>query len=156
MAGEARQILRAEMVRQGYSFNRLAEALAEQQGGMPIESVQSLTNKVNRGAVFVRVLLAGGQSDGRGVTGFDCGRSSSSASAGGEVNTGRRPSQKVSHCECEVDSPPCRLAALPSQRLRAMDQAGAGRDARVRRGRCVGLSLTSAHYRIAAYPFNLS
>lgn len=64
MADEARQILRAEMVRRGYSFKMLAEALAEQQGGGPIESVQSLTNKVNRGrfsfAFFLRAARAMG------------------------------------------------------------------------------------------------
>ncbi len=64
MANEARQILRAEMIRRGYSFKMLAEALAEQQGGAPIESVQSLTNKVNRGrfsfAFFLRAARAMG------------------------------------------------------------------------------------------------
>lgn len=66
MADEARQILRAEMVHRGYSFKMLAEALAEQQGGGPIESVQSLTNKVNRGrfsfAFFLRAARAMGVS----------------------------------------------------------------------------------------------
>jgi uncharacterized Zn finger protein len=64
LADEARQILRAEMVRRGYSFKMLAEALAEQQGSGPIESVQSLTNKVNRGrfsfAFFLRAARAMG------------------------------------------------------------------------------------------------
>lgn len=64
MADEARRILRAEMVRRGFSYKMLAEALAEQQGGGPIESVQSLTNKVNRGrfsfAFFLRAVRAMG------------------------------------------------------------------------------------------------
>ena len=66
MADDARQILRAEMIRRGYSFKMLAEALAEQQGGAPMESVQSLTNKVNRGrfsfAFFLRAAKAMGVS----------------------------------------------------------------------------------------------
>ena len=64
MADEARRILRAEMVRCGFSYKMLAEALAEQQGSGPIESVQSLTNKVNRGrfsfAFFLRAARAMG------------------------------------------------------------------------------------------------
>lgn len=43
MADEARRLLRAEMVRRGFSYKMLAEALAAQQGDGPIESVQSLT-----------------------------------------------------------------------------------------------------------------
>ncbi len=64
MADEARRILRTEMVRLGFSYKMLAEALASQQGGGPIESVQSLTNKVNRGrysfAFFLRAVRAMG------------------------------------------------------------------------------------------------
>lgn len=50
------------MVSRGYSFKMLAEALADQQGARPMESVQSLTNKVNRGrfsfAFFLRAARA--------------------------------------------------------------------------------------------------
>lgn len=73
MADEARRILRAEMIRCGFSYKMLAKALAEQQGGGPIESVQSLTNKVNRGrfsfAFFLRAVQAMGvQSVALGVS----------------------------------------------------------------------------------------
>ena len=64
MADEARRLLRAEMVRRRFSYKMLAEALAAQQGDGPIESVQSLTNKVNRGrfsfAFFLRAARAMG------------------------------------------------------------------------------------------------
>lgn len=49
IADEARRILRAEMVRRGFSFKKLSEALAAQPGGEAEESVQALINKVNRG-----------------------------------------------------------------------------------------------------------
>lgn len=62
MADEARRILRGEMVRRGFNYKMLAEALAAQQGSGPVESVQSLTNKVNRGrfsfAFFLRAVRA--------------------------------------------------------------------------------------------------
>jgi hypothetical protein len=64
LADEARRILRAEMLRRGYSFKQLAEALEAQKDGGPVESVQTLTNKVNRGrfsfAFFLRVARAMG------------------------------------------------------------------------------------------------
>jgi len=58
LATEATRIVRAEMVRRGISFRQLAEAL-ERMEGHPVESVQTLINKVNRGrfslAFFLRV-----------------------------------------------------------------------------------------------------
>ena len=64
LADEARRMLRAEMLRRGYSFKQLAEALEAQKDGGPVESVQTLTNKVNRGrfsfAFFLRVARAMG------------------------------------------------------------------------------------------------
>jgi hypothetical protein len=64
LAEEARRILRAEMVRRGYSFQQLAEALAALDPEAPVESVRVLTNKVNRGrftfAFFLRAIAAMG------------------------------------------------------------------------------------------------
>lgn len=61
MADEATRIVRAEMVRRGYSFKQLSEAMnALGNGGN--DSVQSLINKVNRGrfsfAFVLRVMRA--------------------------------------------------------------------------------------------------
>lgn len=62
LAEEARRIVRAEMVRRGISFRDLAEALEAQGDGGPVESVQTLINKINRGrfsfAFFLRVSRA--------------------------------------------------------------------------------------------------
>ncbi|MDN3919402.1 DUF6471 domain-containing protein [Roseateles violae] len=62
-AEEAKRILKAEMVRRGFSFKRLAAVLATQDDG-PTESTQTLINKVNRGrfsfAFFIRVCRAMG------------------------------------------------------------------------------------------------
>ena len=62
-ADEARRLLRAEMLRRGYSFKRLAEALSAT-GPESADSVQSLINKVNRGrfsfAFFMRASRAMG------------------------------------------------------------------------------------------------
>lgn len=64
-AEEAKRILKSEMERRGYSFKKLAIALAADgdDGG---ESVQTLINKVNRGrftfAFFVRAARAMGVS----------------------------------------------------------------------------------------------
>lgn len=64
LADEARRILRAEMVRRGFSYKQLADGLAAQHPDAPLESVQSLTNKVNRGrfsfAFFLRAAQAMG------------------------------------------------------------------------------------------------
>ena len=58
LASEATRIVRAEMVRRGISFRQLAEA-PERMEGHPVESVQTLIHKVNRGrfslAFFLRV-----------------------------------------------------------------------------------------------------
>ena len=62
-ADEAKRILKAEMVRRGFSFKRLATVLAALEEG-PTESTQTLINKVNRGrfsfAFFIRVCCAMG------------------------------------------------------------------------------------------------
>lgn len=62
-ADEAKRILKAEMVRRGFSFKRLATVLATLEDG-PTESTQTLINKVNRGrfsfAFFIRVCRAMG------------------------------------------------------------------------------------------------
>ena len=62
-ADEAKRILRAEMIRRGFSFKRLALAL-DARGDGPTESVQTLINKVNRGrfsfAFFLRATRAMG------------------------------------------------------------------------------------------------
>ncbi|GAA0752727.1 DUF6471 domain-containing protein [Ideonella azotifigens] len=64
LAEEAKRILRAEMVRRGYSFQRLVQAMEAQADGSPVESVRVLTNKVNRGrfsfAFFLRAIAAMG------------------------------------------------------------------------------------------------
>lgn len=64
LADEARRILRAEMIRRGYSFQQLSEALAALDPDAPVESVRVLTNKVNRGrftfAFFLRAIAAMG------------------------------------------------------------------------------------------------
>ncbi len=66
MADEAKRILRAEMVRRGFSFKMLADALEAQRQSEPVESAQALTNKVNRGrfsfAFFLRAARAMGVS----------------------------------------------------------------------------------------------
>jgi len=58
LASEATRIVRVEMVRRGISFRQLADSLERMEGG-PVESVQTLINKVNRGrfslAFFLRV-----------------------------------------------------------------------------------------------------
>jgi len=63
LADEARRILRAVMLRRGFSFKRLAAAM-EAVDGEPTESVQTLINKVNRGrfsfAFFLRAMRAMG------------------------------------------------------------------------------------------------
>lgn len=60
LADEATRLLRAEMVRRGFTFKRLADAMAVRDGES--ESVQTLINKVNRGrfsfAFFIRVCRA--------------------------------------------------------------------------------------------------
>lgn len=65
LADEARRILRAEMLRRGFSFKELAAAM--QSGDTDsTESVQALINKVNRGrfsfAFFLRAARAMGMS----------------------------------------------------------------------------------------------
>jgi hypothetical protein len=64
LADEARRILRAEMVRRGFSYKQLADGLALLHPEAPRESVQSLTNKVNWGrfsfAFFLRAAQAMG------------------------------------------------------------------------------------------------
>lgn len=66
MALEAKRIIRAEMIRRGYSFRHLAAAMNSVSGG-DAESVQSLINKVNRGrfsfAFFIRAVRAMGMSN---------------------------------------------------------------------------------------------
>lgn len=63
-ADEAKRIIRAEMVRRGYSYDRLAAELAVLYPHLPIETRQQLTNKVNRGrfsfAFVLRVMRAMG------------------------------------------------------------------------------------------------
>ena len=54
-AREAKSILRALMARHGYSYKRLVAALDPQDG--PVEDVQTLTNKVNRGRFSFALLL---------------------------------------------------------------------------------------------------
>jgi len=69
MAEEARRILRSEMERRGYTFKMLSEALAATPGGEAEKSVQSLTNKVNRGrfsfAFFLRAVRVMGMTSVR-------------------------------------------------------------------------------------------
>ena len=64
LADRARRIFRAEMVRRGYSFQRLADALNAQAGGAPSESARTLINKVNRGRFSFAFLLRAGQAMG--------------------------------------------------------------------------------------------
>lgn len=63
VAQEACLILRSEMVRRAVSFRALAELLNAREDG-PLESVQTLINKVNRGrfsfAFFIRCCRAMG------------------------------------------------------------------------------------------------
>ena len=56
LASEARRILRAEMMRRGFTFKRLAFAL-QAAGDGDIESVQTLINKANRGRFSFAFLL---------------------------------------------------------------------------------------------------
>ena len=59
MATEATRVLRAEMARRGINFKQLAEALAALEGHGSAESVQVLSNKINRGRFsFAFVLRA--------------------------------------------------------------------------------------------------
>lgn len=62
LAEEACRIVRTEMVRRRVSFKDLAIALQAQSDGGPVESAQTLINKVNRGrfsfAFFLRVSRA--------------------------------------------------------------------------------------------------
>jgi len=64
MATEATRILRAEMARRGINYKQLAEALAALEGNGSAESVQVLSNKINRGrfsfAFFLRAIKAMG------------------------------------------------------------------------------------------------
>lgn len=64
MATEATRVLRAEMARRGINFKQLAEALAALEGHGSAESVQVLSNKINRGrfsfAFFLRAIKAMG------------------------------------------------------------------------------------------------
>lgn len=55
MADEARRILRAEMIRCGFSFKMLAKALAEQQGGRAHRVGSIFDEQGEPGAVFLRV-----------------------------------------------------------------------------------------------------
>lgn len=63
-AEEAKRINRSEMVRRGYSNDRLAAELAVLYPHLPVESRQQLTSKVNRGrfsfAFVLRVMRAMG------------------------------------------------------------------------------------------------
>lgn len=62
LAEEARRLVRAEMQRRGFTHRRLAAALDTPAG--PVEEVQALTNKINRGrfsfAFALRLLRAMG------------------------------------------------------------------------------------------------
>lgn len=81
LAEEARRILRSEMIRRGFSFKRLAAAL-EAADGSPVESVQTLINKINRGrfsfAFFLRAARA------MGVTSINLSRVSAGEGPGDE------------------------------------------------------------------------
>jgi Domain of unknown function (DUF6471) len=63
-AEEAKRIIRTEMVKRGYSYDRLSAELAVLYPHLPIETRQQLTNKVNRGrfsfAFVLRVMRAMG------------------------------------------------------------------------------------------------
>ena len=54
-AREAKAILRSLMLRHGYSYKRLAASLDPRDG--PVEDVQTLINKVNRGRFSFALLL---------------------------------------------------------------------------------------------------
>jgi len=56
LADEARRILRAEMIRRGFNYKRLA-ALVEPAEGETSESLQTLINKVNRGRFSFAFML---------------------------------------------------------------------------------------------------